>query len=164
LSKLFGKQTVFVVSLFLTAASTMWLFFIPADRISLMIVQALSWGLAYGPTVPLLWSMIADAADYSEWKTGRRATGFVFAGIVFALKFGLGVGGFVQGMILAGYGYEGGAELTERAILGVRLCATLYPAGFVIAAAIILLFYPISKALNYQIGDELAIRRDDRTE
>lgn len=65
-------------------------------------------------------------------------------------------------MILAGYGYEGGAGLTERAILGVRFCATLYPAGFIIAAALILLFYPISKALNYQIGDDLALRRNAR--
>ena len=162
LSKLFGKKTVFVVSLFLTAASTMWLFFIPADDIPSMVAQALSWGLVYGPTVPLLWSMIADAADYSEWKTGRRATGFVFAGVVFALKFGLGVGGFIQGMILAYYGYEGGADLTERAVMGVRLSATMYPAAFIIAAAVILLFYPISKALNYQIGDELAKRRDAR--
>lgn len=164
LSKQFGKKAVFVVSLILTAVSTMWLFFIPADRIALMVVQALSWGLAYGPSVPLLWSMIADTADYSEWKTGRRATGFVFAGIVFALKFGLGVGGFIQGMILSFYGYEGGTELAERAVEGVRLSATVYPAAFIVAAVVILLFYPISKAMNYEIGDELAKRRAARTD
>lgn len=38
--------------------------------------------LAYAPTVPLLWAMIADVADYSEYKNYRRATGFVFAGVV----------------------------------------------------------------------------------
>ncbi len=162
LSKLFGKRAVFVTCLFLTACSTMWLFFIPADNIRLMVFQALSWGLCYGPTVPLLWSMIADAADYSEWKTGRRATGFVFSGVVFALKFGLGIGGFVQGAIFSAYGYEGGTELTERAILGVRMASTVYPAVFIIIAASILLFYPISKQLNYQIGAELAERRRQR--
>ena len=162
LSKAFGKRAVFVGSLLLTAASTLWLLFIPADDIGTMILQALSWGLVYGPTIPLLWSMIADTADYSEWKTGRRATGFVFAGVVFALKFGLGIGGFIQGLILDVYGYEGGVELTERAVMGIRLSATLYPAVFIVAAAVILIFYPISKALNYEIGDELAKRRESR--
>ena len=42
--------------------------------------------VAYGPTIPVLWSMFADVADFSEWKTGRSATGIVFATICFALK------------------------------------------------------------------------------
>lgn len=159
LSIAFGKRSVFVVCLLLTAASTSWLFFIPTDNVTLMFLQALSWGLAYGPTIPLLWSMIGDAADYSEWKTGRRATGFVFAGVVFALKFGLGVGGFVQGMILSGYGYDADAPLTESSALGVRLVTTIYPALFILAAAVILYFYPITRELNKQIADELEERR-----
>ena len=162
LSKLFGKRMVFVGSLVVTTVITLWLFYIPANNVRAMLWQSALWGLAYGPTVPLLWSMIADTADYSEWKTGRRATGFTFAGVVFALKFGLGVGGYIQGMILAQYGYEGGAELTERAVTGVRVASSVAPAAFIIAAVIILLFYPISKELNYQIGDELAQRRKSR--
>ena len=59
--------------------------------------------LAYAPTVPLLWAMIADVADYSEYKNYRRATGFVFAGVVFALKAGLGIGGAILGFLLSGF-------------------------------------------------------------
>ena len=43
----------------------------------------------YAPTIPLIWAIFADVADYSEWKTGRRFTGMVFATIGFALKAGL---------------------------------------------------------------------------
>jgi Na+/melibiose symporter-like transporter len=166
LSKLFGKRMVFVVSLIVTTLVTLWLYYIPATSIRAMMWQSALWGLAYGPTVPLLWSMIADTADYSEWKTGRRATGFTFAGVVFALKFGLGVGGYVQGLILSMYDYDGteGAVLTERAIDGVRVASSIAPAAFIIAAVAILIFYPISKKLNYQIGDELAQRRLERQE
>ena len=114
LSERFGKRMVFCVCLTLTALSTIWLLFIPADNINLMFVQGLSWGACYGPTIPLLWAMIADTADYSEWKTGRRATGFVFAGVVFALKFGLGVGGFVGGLILRQYGYDSEVRRAHR--------------------------------------------------
>lgn len=159
LSAVFGKRGVFVVCLLLTALSTFSLFLIPRDNVPLMFLQALSWGLAYGPTIPLLWSMIGDAADYSEWKTGRRATGFVFAGVVFALKAGLGVGGFVQGSILSAYGYNAGSVLTEQADLGVRMVTTVYPALFTLAAAVILFFYPITHELNQRIADELEGRR-----
>jgi glycoside/pentoside/hexuronide:cation symporter, GPH family len=162
LSQAFGKRGVFITCLLLTATATLWLLFIPADNVELMFLQSLAWGACYGPTIPLLWSMIADTADYSEWRTGRRATGFVFAGVVFALKFGLGVGGFIGGMILWSYGYQADSELTTRALLGIRHSATLYPALFIIGASAILLFYPISKELNLQIGDELQERRRKR--
>ena len=163
LSKLFGKRMVFVGSLAVTSLVTAWLFFIPATGVNAMMWQSALWGLAYGPTVPLLWSMIADTADYSEWKTGRRATGFTFAGVVFALKFGLGVGGFIQGWILGSYGYDGNAAvLSEEAVTGVRVAASIAPALFILAAVVILFFYPISKELNYRIGDELAQRRKRR--
>jgi len=159
LSERFGKRGVFCGCLLLTVASTMSLFFVPADKVGLMFLQGLFWGACYGPTILLLWSMIGDVVDYSEWQTGRRATGFVFAGVVFALKFGLGIGGFVGGMILAAYGYDASAPLTDTAILGIRHSATLYPALFIVAGACILFFYPITKELNLEIADELAGRR-----
>ena len=55
--------------------------------------------LAYAPTVPLLWAMLADVADYSGYKIYRRATGSVFAGVVFTLKAGLGIGGAILGSV-----------------------------------------------------------------
>ena len=166
LSKLFGKRMVFVGSLSVTAVITLWLFYIPSTHIRAMLWQSALWGLAYGPTVPLLWSMIADSADYSEWKTGRRATGFTFAGVVFALKFGLGIGGKIQASILGAYGYESGdgIVLSANALKGVCVTASVVPMAFIVVAVLILLFYPISKELNYQIGDELAQRRREREE
>ncbi|MCB1123500.1 MAG: MFS transporter, partial [Verrucomicrobiae bacterium] len=72
-----------------------------------MFLLTILTSLSYGPTIPLLWAMIADTADYGEWKHGRRATGFVFAGVVFAIKAGLGLGGAITGWLLAIYGYPG---------------------------------------------------------
>jgi len=159
LSIRFGKKTVFITSLLATAICTFWLMFIPATSSGTIFLQGLLWGACYGPSIPLLWSMIADTADYSEWKTGRRSTAFAFAGVVFALKFGLGVGGFVQGMILSLYGYQGGSDISASAIRGFLHCSTVYPALFIVVAVGIMLFYPISKELNYRIADELAERR-----
>jgi Na+/melibiose symporter-like transporter len=137
----------------------LWLFFIPGDAIGQQLAQGLVWSAAYGPTIPLLWSMIADAADYGEWKNRRRATGFVFAGVVFALKAGLGVGGFIGGQVLAAHGFAAGMETARASLLGIRMTVAVYPAGFIALAVAALLRYPITPELNQQIGRELAERR-----
>ena len=56
--------------------------------------------MAYAPAVPLLWTMIADSSDYSEWKSGRRATGLYFSAATFAQKAGWGIGAAIAGWIL----------------------------------------------------------------
>jgi Na+/melibiose symporter-like transporter len=159
LSTRFGKKAVFLVCLFLTTLVTASLFFMPANAIGGMFLISILWAAAYGPTIPLLWAMIADAADYSEWKTGRRATGFVYAGIVFALKAALGLGGAVGGWLLSGYGYVANVPQTPHALLGIQLSASLYSALPLLLGVICLIAYPIGKELNLRIGDELAERR-----
>ena len=103
--------------------------------------------------------MMADVADFSEWKNSRRATGFIFAGIVFALKAGLGLGGALASWILGAYGYVPNATQTPHALLGIRLSATIYSAIPFALCIICLAFYPISKSLNLRIQNELLERR-----
>jgi GPH family glycoside/pentoside/hexuronide:cation symporter len=115
--------------------------------------------LAYGPTIPLLWAMMADVADFAEWKTRRRATGVVFAGIVFALKAGLGLGGAICGWMLAAYGYIPNVIQDEHALFGIRMTASIYPAITFFIGVVALWFYSINKEQNLQIQDELIERR-----
>jgi GPH family glycoside/pentoside/hexuronide:cation symporter len=155
----FGKKTVFLIGMSITTVATAAIFWVQPKAVGALFWLSLLWPAAWGPTIPLLWAMIADVADYSEWTTGRRATGFVYAGIVFALKAGLGVGGAIGSWILAAYGYAANAAQTEQSMLGIRLCPTIYSAiPFAIGVAC-LAIYPISKELNLRIGDELAERR-----
>ena len=118
--------------------------------------------LAYAPTVPLLWAMIADVADHSEYVNYRRATGFVFAGIVFALKAGLGIGGAILGFLLSGFGYISGSGVhqSESAIHGIVLSSSLIPALTFFIGVIALYFYPITKKYNEQMQSELSERRN----
>jgi Na+/melibiose symporter-like transporter len=155
----FGKRNVFIVGLALTTVCWALFIFIPSNAILLaVIMQALS-QLAYGTTVPLLWAMMADVADYSEWKTGRRATGVVFAAIVFGLKAGLGFGGAIGGWLLANYGYVPNVGQTERTLLGIRLTASIFPAIPFIIGVVLLFFYKITKKMEFAIQDELNERR-----
>ena len=159
LSVRFGKKTVFLIGLFGTTFFTVLFIMLPADAIGLTFGLNLLKSLAYGPTIPLLWAMMADVADFAEWKTKRRATGVVFAGIVFALKAGLGLGGAICGWLLAGYGYAPNTVQTEEALFGIRMTASVYPAMTFFIGVVALSFYGISKKLNLEIQDELAERR-----
>ena len=155
----FGKKAVFGWGLALTTLVTAAIFFVPPDRVGTLFVLSLLWPAAYGPTIPLLWAMIADVADYSEWQTGRRATGFVYAGIVFALKAGLGIGGALANGIIGSYGYVANVAQSPSALEGIRLSATLFSAVPFALGVVGLILYPISKDLNQRIANELEQRR-----
>jgi len=155
----FGKRDVFIVGLGGTTVFTAVFSALPADAVFLIFTGEILRQLAYGFTIPLLWAMMADVADFSEWTTGRRATGMVFAAIVFALKAGLGVGGALGGWILAAYGYVPNVAQTAHSLLGIRLAAGVYPAITFLICMVCLLFYRIGKHMEFQMSHELAERR-----
>jgi len=114
---------------------------------------------AYAPTIPLLWAMMGDVADFTEWRSHRRATGFCFAGIVFALKAGLGIGGAACGLIVTSFGYVANTTQSASSILGIRLTTSLMPALLFAIATVTLFFYPITKKINLSMQNELDDRR-----
>jgi len=159
LANRFGKKAVFLAGMSLSTLATAAIFFVPRDSVDLLFAVGLLWSAGWGPTVPLLWLMIADSADYSEWKGGRRATGFMFAGILFALKAGLGLGGALSAWLLGAYGYVANAVQTPYTLLGIRLSATIYSALPFALGLICLALYPITKELGARIQAELTERR-----
>jgi GPH family glycoside/pentoside/hexuronide:cation symporter len=91
LAKKFGKRNVFLASSLISGFFFM-LLFIPGekDMLTIYTLNILA-KMAYAPAVPLLWTMLADSADFSEWKTGRRSTGLVFSAATFAKRQGGGL-------------------------------------------------------------------------
>lgn len=159
LSAWLGKKTVFLTGLAATAAAGA-LFALPGQRsIGEMFFLSLLWPACYGPTIPLLWVMIADVVDFSEWKTGRRATGLTYAAIVFALKAGLGVGGWLGALVLDQYHYVANAVQLPEAVQGIRLAASIFPAIPFAVAVIAVIFYPLGKTATAKISAELQARR-----
>jgi len=155
----FGKKGVFIVGMGVTTLATVWVFFISPTAVAPLFWLNILWAVGWGPTVPLLWVMIADVADYSEWKNFRRATGFMFAGILFALKAGLSFGGALSAWVINAYGYVPNVAQTERALFGIRLGASVFPACFFILGLVCLIIYPIGKHLNQRMQSELTERR-----
>ena len=105
---------------------------------------------------PILFTMAADTVEYGELKTGRRVTGLVFSGALFALKLGVAIGGWMIGMILAYYGYDGKAVVqSPEAIQGIVLSLTLFPAIGHFLLIPIVSFYKLNKTRCDEIRAEL---------
>ena len=99
LASRFGKRTTFRTCLFLSSILMAAFALVPRDSLYMLFALQILLQLAFGPTIPILWSMMADVADYSEWTTGRRSTALAFASIIFGLKLGLGVGSWLNGQL-----------------------------------------------------------------
>jgi GPH family glycoside/pentoside/hexuronide:cation symporter len=155
----FGKRNTFLVCLFLTAVFASAYIFIPRDAIVVMFVFQVLVSGCYAPTIPMLWAMIADVADYGEWKTGRRATGMTFSATTFGLKMGLSLGGALTGWLLSYYGYVANQEQTEFALKGIRWMMSIIPAIPFFIGVAILFFYKITKHTELQMTQELIERR-----
>jgi Na+/melibiose symporter-like transporter len=157
----FGKRDVYGVFLFLSTLFMLAFYLFPPNRIGLVFGAQILHGFFYGVTIPLLWAMVADVADYSEWKNGRRATAIVFSAILCGLKVGLAVGGSLVAAILARHGYDAGqAVQSPEAVDGIRLSVSVYCSIPFLLATGLLFFYRIDKPMESRIERELAERRE----
>ena len=159
LSVRYGKRAVAIAGFSITTLFMAAFYLLPPDAVGAAFVLEGLRALSYAPTIPLIWAMFADVVDYSEWKTGRRATGVIYATILFGLKAGLSMGGAIAGWLLSAYGYRANVAQTPEALKGIHMTISLYPAIFFGIVLLCLKAYQINKRLNIQIQDELAERR-----
>jgi GPH family glycoside/pentoside/hexuronide:cation symporter len=119
--------------------------------------------IAAGASVPIMWAMVADAADYCEWKQGKRVVALTTSSVTFSHKFGMGISGVVTGAILSSLGYQAGAVQSPGTLHGILVMMSLLPAfGFMLNAAILVLF-PIDKKIGEQMQLELQVLRTEAT-
>ena len=157
----YGKRNIFGIFLFISTLFVLIFYILSPESINLIFGAQILHGFFYGITIPLLWAMIADVADYSEWKNNRRATAIIFSAMMVGLKLGLSIGGALVAQILGNYGYEPNSvgEQTESAILGTKMLVSVYPSIPFLIAAGLLFFYVIDKDLENRIESDLSKRR-----
>lgn len=156
----FGKRDVFGGALFVSTLFLLAFYVYPPEAIGLVFVSQILHGFFYGITIPLLWAMIADVADYSEWRNNRRATAIIFSAMLCGLKIGLSVGGATVAGILAFYGYEAGAAVqSPQAVDGIRLAVSVYCSVPLLLCVALLFLYEIDKSMESRIEQELGARR-----
>lgn len=164
LAKRFGKRNVFLASSILSGIFFVLLYLPGPENLKWIYTFNILAKMAYAPAVPLIWTMLADTADYSEWKTGRRSTGLTFSAATFAQKAGWGIGGALAGWLLAIFKFVPNVEQTDTAIMGMKLMVSVIPGFLYMSCAILLFFYSIDHKTCLIMEKELEARRDAEDE
>lgn len=154
-----GKKNAYLgLTVVVSGIASLYYFAGPGDVALIFAIQAIV-SFLMGPLMPLFWSMIADTADFSEWKFGRRFTGLVFSAGTFSQKVGWALGPAFAAYLLDHYGYVENVAQSTRTIEGLRLMMSLIPSGLGLFAAALVLTYGIDQALEMRIERELSERK-----
>lgn len=157
------KSVVIFLSLSSVVANAVY-YWLPQDNFMVLGITNFIWSILSGAMPVFLFAMFADVADFHEWKFRQSATGLVTAGIMFAIKMGVAVGGFFGLFMLGQYGYVKGEEITPGAVDGIKQLFSLIPAAFILICGIIMFFYPVSEKLLVSIEMDLKERKNQKND
>ncbi|MEO6136896.1 MAG: MFS transporter [Ginsengibacter sp.] len=154
-----GKKNTFLYAMLIASVLSCVFFFFNENNIFLIFLFQFLISICAGSVFPLLWSMYADIADYSEWKTGRRATGLIFSSSSMSQKLGWTLGGAITGWMLALWGFEANAAQSETAQTGIKMMLSFIPAIGALISALFIIFYKLSDSFMLTVSKELDERR-----
>lgn len=159
LTRFIDKRRLMIGLMFASTVLSAAFLFVDADQIALMYALQIALGLVLGPKSPLSFSMLADSADYNEWRNGRRATGMTFAASSFAQKLGTAVAVGVIGTLFTTLGYVPNAAQSADSQAGIVWLMSVIPASFTLLAAVIMMFYTLDNPTMARIQADLAARK-----
>lgn len=159
MSNRLGKRRTFMGAMTIATILSVIFYFLDKDRLTAIFVFQALISICAGSVFPLLWSMYADCADYSELRTGNRATGLIFSSSSMSQKFGWAIGTAVTGWMLAAFGFEANGVQNPETINGIKMFLSLLPAAGTLLSCICIFFYPLSEQKMQEITAKLDAHR-----
>ncbi len=168
ISNRLGKKGAYVLAVIVAGVFSLPFYFLSnsgdASQIWLMLVLQVIISIAAGVTLPLVWSMFADIADYSEEKTGVSSVGLIFSSSSMAQKFGGAFGTSLVLWLLASYEYQvpvNGVVVTQgaQAIYGLKALMSWIPALTAFLGAAIMMLYPLNETFMQGVRASLEQKR-----
>ena len=159
LTKLMDKRNLLILLMSLVCILSVIFYFAPSDNLVMIFGLQIMIGLCLGPKSPLVFSMYADTADYSEVRTGRRSTAMVFAAAAFSQKLGGAMAGAAIGWVLASAGYQANVAQTAESNHGIVLLISVIPAVFALLSALCIMLYKLDENKMAAVHTELSDRR-----
>jgi GPH family glycoside/pentoside/hexuronide:cation symporter len=159
-AKVVGRKSA-VILLFITALiCTGAFYFLNPENLTMIFIFQFIGSITGGPISALLWVLYADTADYSEWKTGRRATGLVFSASIMSNKIGWAVGSMIAAFILDQTGFVANVVQNINVQDGLKAMMSIIPVTIGVVALIILaFFYKLDEPTMKKVAADLEERR-----
>lgn len=155
-----GKKATYMGAMIIATVFSILFYWLEKDDIAMIFVFQILISVCAGSIFPLLWSMYADCADYSELKTGNRATGLIFSSSSMSQKFGWAIGSAITGWLLAYFGFQANVIQSEETIRGIRLFLSFLPAIGTVLSVIFISMYPLSEKKMEEITKNLEQKRN----
>ena len=158
-----GKKRTFAASMLLAVILSIVFFWFEKDDLTWIFLFQCLISICAGCIFPLLWSMYADCADYSELRTGNRATGLIFSASSMSQKFGWAIGTAVTGWLLSFFGFQPNAEQSPETIQGIKMFLSWLPAAAAFISVLFIVLYPLSERKTKEIMEKLNLKRAAKT-
>lgn len=155
-----GKKNIFILAMLLATVGSILFFWLDKNQVWGIFGLQVIISICAGAVFPLLWSMYADCVDYSELKTGNRATGLIFSSSSMSQKLGWALGTAVTGWLLGYFGFQANQLQSEETLSGIKMFLSLFPAVGTILSIVFISFYPLTEKRMQKIASELEQRRN----
>lgn len=157
LSRRLGKRNVFALGAFFQGVSLLGVFFIPFQNIQLIVAAHIVFGIFGTIFAPSL-SMVADAVDYEELRSGVRTDGTAYATYTLAVKLGNALGGGLFLLVIDLFGYVPNTVQTPTAMFGINLVVNLIPGILLMLSALVCMMWRMTD----QQADEIRLQLKQR--
>ena len=154
-----GKKQTYMGSMAIATVLSILFFWFDKDNLALIFTFQILISICAGSIFPLLWSMYADCTDYSELKTGNRATGLIFSSSSMSQKFGWAIGSALTGWLLSYFGFVANEVQQAEAIQGIKMFMSFLPAAGTLLSIVFISMYPLSEKKMLEISAALKSRR-----
>lgn len=105
---------------------------------------------------PVFWSIISEAVDYGQLKSGKRVAGMAFGGVSFAQKMGMSLAAGMVGWLLTYFKYEADVVQSAFTLTGIALLLTVIPGVFHLGMGLLMYRYKITDSYYNNIEAQLA--------
>lgn len=142
---LMSKRNWCIVGALFIISGSLILLLAPTS-IGLVTFGGLLRGIGMTPILGMIFTMIADAIEYGQWKTGVRTAAAIQSATTSGQKFGQGIGSAMIGFIMEANGYVGGMEVQSQHTLSIISNLFIYGVAILgLIMIVILLFYRLDK-------------------
>ncbi|POP32118.1 MFS transporter [Lactonifactor longoviformis] len=149
----FGKRNLTLAGILLViVAQLVWI--TNPMSVGVAMTSAILRGIGVAPLWACVFPMIADCAEFGQWKTHVRQDGMIFSAASVGSKVGGGLASAGIGLLMDSVGYDGLAAAQSAEALGMIKAICMYaPIIFSAIIVVLCLLYKLDKLYPQVIAD-----------
>ncbi|WP_062464236.1 glycoside-pentoside-hexuronide (GPH):cation symporter [Demequina soli] len=141
----FGKRRLFLIGITVMIVGSS-LPLIDPTSFPIVVSGLVLRGIGMVPLTAGMYAIVADVADFAEWKDGNRSDGLIFSSVTLGQKIGAGFGAAIVGWTLAAGGFvDGAAQQSDAGIHAVVVAFVYLPLVAVIITGIAAWFLDVER-------------------